>query len=77
MKVTSEQMEDEGRVPVFDLCYFFTILFAWLCSVFIPCFLRIFRANSVIYRCLEELAQKSEKHGINTKQTQANKIVQK
>ena len=57
--MTLERMKDEGRVLGFDLCYFFSILFAWLCSVFIPCFPRVFRANSVIYRYLEELARKT------------------
>ena len=53
-KVTSEQMKDEGRVLVFDPCYFFTIVFAWLYSVFIVHIFRVFPAYSVIYRYLEE-----------------------
>ena len=54
LKVTSERMEDAGRVIVFDPCYFFTILFAWLYSVFNSVLCARFCANSVICRYLEE-----------------------
>ena len=55
LKVTSERMEDEGRVLVSLLSYF---------PGFVPCSPHVFRANSSKYRYITELARKTQnKHG--------------